>query len=309
MKEARALLEKIARSPAEAILISGESGVGKDVAARLMHDLSARANARFAKLSCIDAQESALESALFGHDPAALHEESAKLGLLEEARGGTVFLDEISGLSLPLQAKLLRVLEEHAFQRVGGSDRIRTNVRLIASTHCNLRAEVAAGRFREDLYYRLAVLHVSLPPLCTREGDVEQLSKHFVRRFSTLYGKEVRGLSADALSILTRHGWPGNVRELKHVIERAILLTESETLRVADLSSLNERTYSDYCLTLPTQGLDLAQLERDLLKQALQRVQGNKTRAGALLGLTRDQVRHRAAKLDPEQGPSADRLR
>jgi DNA-binding NtrC family response regulator len=295
MKEARALLEKIARSPARAVLISGESGVGKDVAARLIHDLSARADAPFTKIACTASSEAALEAQLFDDDADA---RGTSAGLLGAFSGGTILLDEISGLSIGLQTRLLRVLEEQSFERAEPEKGVRPHVRIVAATQRNLRTEVTAGRFREDLYYRLAVLHVSLPPLSAREGDVELLSKYFVARFSATHAKRVAGFSADGLALLTRHTWPGNVRELKYVIERAILLSECGTLRSADFGPLGERTASDFALTLPSAGIDLAQLERDLLRQALQRAQGNKTRAGALLGLTRDQVRHRVAKYE-----------
>ncbi len=299
LREARELLLKISASPATTLLITGESGVGKDIAAHLVHATSARAAKPFVNITCSALQDSLLESELFGHERGAFTDaRQRKQGLLERAHGGTAFLDEVGEMSQPLQAKLLRFLEERAFRRVGGSEDVHTDVRVIAATHRDLRSAVEAGTFREDLYYRLAVLHVNMPPLRERRADLEPLIMHFIERFSHAFDKQVRGIRADASALLLSHDWPGNVRELKNAVERAVLLSDSEQLSARDFALERSHGYAGHkhLLTLPSAGLSLEELEQDLLTQALERTHGNKTRAAILLGLTRDQVRHRAEK-------------
>ncbi|HEX2673097.1 MAG TPA: sigma-54 dependent transcriptional regulator [Polyangiaceae bacterium] len=301
MREVRSLVQSFARSPASTVLITGESGVGKDVAARALHAQSDRAGHPFVNITCSALPEALLESELFGHERGAFTDaKQRKKGLFEQAHGGTVFLDEMGEMTLSLQAKLLRFLEEKAFRRVGGSEDIRPNVRIIAATNRDLSAAVAAGHFREDLYYRLAVLHVPIPPLRERSEDVEALAKFFVDRFNRAFHKRVRGISKDALAQLRAYAWPGNVRELRNVLERALLLCSGTELRAADLR-LNvssegrpggARAFPD----LPAEGLDVERLIDHLVTQALQRTRGNRTRAGALLGMTRDQIRYRIEK-------------
>ncbi|MCW8142104.1 MAG: sigma-54-dependent Fis family transcriptional regulator, partial [Planctomycetota bacterium] len=219
-------------------------------------------------------------------------------GLLEQATGGTVFLDEIGEMSLQLQAKLLRVLEERAFRRVGGRDEIRPDVRIVAATNRDLRARVREGHFRADLYFRLAVVELSLPSLRERPEDVEPLARHFIERFGVELRSPVRRLSPEAVRLLQRYPWPGNVRELRNTIERAVLLCDGPELDTEhlhlDLARASRALEPGF--RLPDGGLVLRDLERDLLQQALEHARGNQTEAARLLGMSRDQVRYRVEK-------------
>jgi transcriptional regulator with PAS, ATPase and Fis domain len=211
-----------------------------------------------------------------------------------------VFLDEIGEMTPGLQAKLLRFLEEKTFKRVGGLTDIRVDVRVIAATNRNLEEEVKAGTFREDLFYRLQVMPVVLPPLRERHGDVAQLTRFYLARFNAEFKKRVTGLSPAAQELLDHYGWPGNVRELRNAIERAMLLAEHETLQPGDFTTLT-RTVSPIQFKLPAEGVDLEEVERQLLVQALERAGNNQTRAAELLGLNRDQVRYRMEKFGLRQ--------
>ncbi len=296
MQSVKALLRKIAASPSSTVLLTGESGTGKDLAAKAVHFGSARAVGPFLNISCSAIPETLLESELFGHEKGAFTDaKGQKKGLLEQADGGTTFLDEIGEIAPVLQAKLLRFLEEKAFRRVGGSADVRVDVRVIAATNRNLEEAVRDGRFREDLYYRLRVLPVELPPLRERGGDVMLLADHFVDGFNREFKKSIRGFVADARAALETYPWPGNVRELRNVLERAVLLAEHDLLEREDVLTLTPASLSAG-FQLPAGGLDVEQLERDLLAQALKRSGGNQTRAGKLLGLNRDQVRYRIEK-------------
>jgi len=301
MRQVKRLIQQFAMSPTSTVLITGETGVGKDVAARTLHALSSRAAGPFMNITCSALPDSLLESELFGHERGAFTDaRQSRRGLLEQADGGTVFLDEIGDMALGLQAKLLRFLEEKAFRRVGGHIDIRPNVRVIAATNRNLQESVRRGEFREDLYYRLAVLSVTVPPVRERDGDVELLSKFLIDHYNSEFHKDVRGISPRALNALNAHAWPGNVRELKNVIERAVLLSRGTMLDVEDIGSLNREQESRgravHGIRLPAAGLDLQDLEIELVVQALERTGGNQTRAAALLGLNRDQIRYRMAK-------------
>ncbi|HEV8269410.1 MAG TPA: sigma-54 dependent transcriptional regulator [Thermoanaerobaculia bacterium] len=298
MRQAKALLKKIAASPASTILLTGESGTGKDLAAKVIHFSSDRSAGPFLNITCSALTETLLESELFGHEKGAFTDaRERKKGLLEQADGGTVFLDEIGEMTPALQAKLLRFLEEKAFRRVGGSSDIRVDVRVIAATNRNLADEVKAGRFRADLYYRLSVLVVELPPLRERGEDVVLLSDAYVDRFNREFKKKVRGLTPEAKALLQRGSWPGNVRELRNVIERAMLLTEGRELSPDDLGIAAAGALSaEGAFSLPAEGVNLETLERELVVQALKRTGGNQTRAAALLGLNRDQIRYRVEK-------------
>ncbi|MGD8859269.1 MAG: sigma-54 dependent transcriptional regulator [Myxococcales bacterium] len=300
MLRVRAVLEKLGRTPAPTLLLTGESGVGKDSAARFVHAVSSRADAPFVNITCSALPDQLLESELFGHERGAFTDaRQRKKGLVEEAEGGTVFLDEIGEISPSVQVKLLRFLEERTFRRVGGSAELRADVRVVAATNRDLRKAVQDGDFRKDLYYRLAVLHVAIPPLRERTEDIPVLAEHFAARFAALYRSRARSLSGAALEALQRHPWPGNVRELKNVIERAVLMTEGPELAVEDLlfePLPDPGVDGGRLLELPPEGLSLDALEHELLQQALQRTGGNKTRAATLLGLTRDQIRHRIEK-------------
>ena len=291
------LLGRIATSPASTVLLTGESGSGKDLFARVIHGISARAEGPFVNITCSAMPETLLESELFGHERGAFTDARArKKGLLESGDGGTVFLDEIGELSAAAQAKMLRFLEEKTFKRVGGADDVRVDVRVIAATNRRLEDDVKAGRFREDLYYRLRVLPVDVPPLRERAADVPLLVEHFVRAFNQEFRREVQGVEPDALAALSAYGWPGNVRELRNAVERAMILAAGERLTLADFPTLGASKPVTNGFRLPSEGVKFEELERDLVIQALERTGGNQTRAAALLGMNRDQIRYRIEK-------------
>ena len=303
IKEAKALLQKVAASPASTVLLTGESGTGKDLAAKVLHYASDRASRPFMNITCSALPESILESELFGHERGAFTDaRSQKRGLLESADGGTVFLDEIGEMAPSLQAKLLRFLEEKTFKRVGGVADIRVDVRVIAATNRNLEDDVKKGRFREDLYYRLNVLPIVLPPLRTRVDDVPSLVHYFVDAYNREFRKRVRGVTADAMRRLTTYGWPGNIRELRNAVERAMLLVEGDELTADQfpVASAGAARLTE-SVALPATGIDLEQLERSLVVQALERTGWHQTRAAGLLGLNRDQIRYRIEKFKLEK--------
>src|SRR5690606_8397658 len=217
------------------VLISGESGVGKELVARALH-VQSRRSGRFVAVNCGAIPENLLESELFGHKRGAFTDAIAdRQGLFEEASGGTLFLDEVGELPLGLQVKLLRVLQEETIRRVGETKDVRIDVRIIAATHRDLLAETNAGRFREDLFYRLNVLPIVVPPLRERKEDIMLLVEHFISRINTRLGTQVRGLDTEARRLLLEYGWPGNVRELENTIERAMVLSESDQIGAADM--------------------------------------------------------------------------
>src|SRR5437762_1148206 len=227
----KALLKKVASSPASTVLLTGESGTGKDLAAKVLHYNSARASKPFMNITCSALPEALMESELFGHERGAFTgADRQKRGLLEMADGGTVFLDEIGEMVPGLQAKLLRFLEEKTFRRVGGATDIKVDVRVVAATNRNLQEEVKHGRFREDLYYRLNVLPISIPPLRARTEDIPRLVHYFVDSYNTEFRKRIKGVAPGTMKRLQSHGWPGNIRELRNAIERAMLLAEGEQL-------------------------------------------------------------------------------
>jgi two-component system, NtrC family, response regulator AtoC len=301
MASIKALARKVAQSPGSTVLITGESGTGKDLVAKVIHYASSRAARPFLNITCSALPETLLESELFGHERGAFTDaRQQKRGLLEQADEGTVFLDEIGEMVPALQAKLLRVLEEKMFRRVGGSGDIQVDVRVIAATNRNLEDLVREGKFRDDLYYRLNVLRIELPPLRARAEDIPLLAQHFVEDFSREFKRSVRGLTPEALEVLSSYSWPGNVRELRNMIERAVLLSDSEALQPADFDSLAPARAAvggaHGPFELPIGGVVLDDVERSLVVQALDRAGGNRTRAAALLGLHRDQIRYRIEK-------------
>jgi len=296
MVEAKSLLERIAASPATTVLLTGETGTGKDLAAKAIHYNSERASKPFVNITCSALPEQLLESELFGHERGAFTDaRQQKRGLLETADGGTVFLDEIGEMTPGLQAKLLRFLEDRTFKRVGGLNDIRVDVRVIAATNRSLDDEVRAGRFREDLFYRLQVMPVRLPPLRERVGDIRLLVAHYIDRYNREFRKRVRGLQPGAQAMLDQYRWPGNVRELRNAIERAMLLADHGLLGAEDFATLSKAA-TPATFRLPPEGVDLETVERQLVIQALQRAGGNQTQAGHLLGINRDQVRYRIEK-------------
>jgi two-component system response regulator AtoC len=278
------------------VLLTGETGTGKDLVAKAIHYHSDRASRPFVNITCSALPEQLLESELFGHERGAFTDaRQQKRGLFETADGGTVFLDEIGEMTPGLQSKLLRFLEEKTFKRVGGLADIRVDVRVIAATNRNLEEEVKTGKFREDLFYRLQVMPIVLPPLRERRGDVLLLANFYINRYNSEFRKRVKGLTPEAQAMLEQYRWPGNVRELRNAIERAMLLADKDRLGPDDFTTLS-RTSLTATFRLPPEGVNLEEVERQLLVQALDRSRGNQTRAGMLLGINRDQVRYRIEK-------------
>ena len=293
----RHLVARVAVSPASTVLLTGESGTGKDLVAKVIHYASDRSSKPFMNITCSALPEQLLESELFGHERGAFTDaRMQKKGLLETADGGTVFLDEIGEMTPGLQAKLLRFLEEKSFKRVGGSSDIRVDVRIVAASNRDLEKEVEKHQFRADLFFRLNVLPISMPPLRAHAEDVPLLVEYFIDSFNTEFRKRVLGATPAAYTLLQHYGWPGNVRELRNVIERAMLLSDGDRLDARDFSAMAKAVSAGNEFELPGTGVDLEQLERSLLIQALRRCHGNQTRAGGLLGLNRDQIRYRIEK-------------
>jgi len=294
MQQVYALIEKIAASPST-VLVQGESGTGKELVARALHDQSPRSSAPFIQVNCGAIPANLFESELFGHERGAFTGAvSAKPGRLELADGGTLFLDEISELPKEMQVKLLRAIQELTFERVGGVRTIRVDVRVVAATNVDLQAEVAAGRFREDLFYRLNVVPIDIPPLRERLGDMPLLVRHFLEKYNRRLGRSVASVSPATLEQLASWHWPGNVRELENVMERAVLLADADTLEPRDLHGVGSAAPTP---ELHAQGdqLDLkeyvrlhtARLERSRIQRALEHDAGNVTLAARRLGISR----------------------
>jgi two-component system response regulator AtoC len=276
------------------VLISGESGVGKELVARALHSRSSRKNAPFVAINCGAIPENLLESELFGHKRGAFTDASSdRRGLFEEATGGTLFLDEIGELPLNLQVKLLRVLQEESIRRLGDAKDIKVDVRIIAATHRDLTAEVKAGRFREDLFYRVNVLPIAIPPLRARREDISLLIDHFIARNNARLGTQTRGLTHEARKLLLEYAWPGNVRELENTIERAMVLSELEILDTADLPERIRDALDPVQMQLATGELSIKKttlvVEEILIRRALTKTKGNRTRAAEIL-----EISHRA---------------
>jgi DNA-binding NtrC family response regulator len=343
MREVHDMVRRVAASGASTVLITGESGTGKDLTAKAIHYEGPRADKPFMTITCTAIAEQLLESELFGHEKGAFTNAIAqKKGLLELADGGTVFLDEIGDLSQPLQAKLLRFLQEKTFKRVGGTRDIKVDVRVVAATHQPLPVRVEEGKFRQDLYYRLKVVDVVVPPLRDRTADIPVLAKAFVADLNRELRRNIEGMTPEAELRMLRYPWPGNVRELKNAIERAMILGQGNKIRAEDLpievrsAPLSADDLARVVLDIPTpapapkveppkestpaqpaaagpapqrqdvyflpeKGVDLERLERELILQAIHTAKGNKTRAGRLLGLNRDQVRYRLEKYGLEK--------
>jgi DNA-binding NtrC family response regulator len=295
MIEVLSLVRRVAPSEAT-VLIRGESGTGKELIAKAIHYASARASGPMIRVNCAALPETLLESELFGHEKGAFTGAvAARQGRFELADKGTLFLDEIGDLPLPLQAKLLRVLQEREFERVGSSKPIRVDVRMLAATHRNLEALVKAGEFREDLYYRLNVVTVVLPPLRERREDLSLLMDHFLRRFAERNRKTIRGFTREARELLLRYDYPGNVRELENIVERAVVLTRDEVIGITDLplgtQTLEETESVEANMPAAVEGV-----ERRMIKTALARAGGVQTRAAEMLGITERALRYKLKK-------------
>jgi len=278
------------------VLLEGESGTGKELIARTIHYNSDRAHGAFVTVDCGALPETLLESELFGHERGAFTGATGlKRGLFEVARGGTCFLDEIGDISPAVQSRLLRVLQEQEIKRVGGTEPIKVDVRVIAATNKALEALVKAHSFREDLFYRLSVVTITLPPLRERRDDIPLLAEHFLRKFTQDAGKRVERIAPEALALLTAYGWPGNVRELEHAIERAVILTQNPTLLPQDLPPDLQATPEGRPLG-GAEVLPLREVERRHLLFALKRAKGNRKRAAEWLGVTRRTLYRMAAR-------------
>jgi DNA-binding NtrC family response regulator len=298
MQAVLALVERVAPTNST-VLIGGESGVGKDLIARAIHEHSHRSGGPFVKINSTAIPENLLESELFGYEKGAFSgATTTKPGKFELADKGTLFLDEIGDVPPAIQVKLLRVLQEREFERLGGTKTLKVDVRLIAATNRDLRAALEDGTFREDLYYRLNVVAIDVPPLRDHKEDIPALANFFLEKFGRESGQPPRTLTPQALKVLMDFHWPGNVRELENIIERTVTLSEGPTLNAADihLDTVQERAAAGATATLP-EGVSLEQWEDEMIREALKRANGNKSQAARALGLSRNALRYRLSKI------------
>jgi two-component system response regulator AtoC len=299
----RDLIEKVVRSQATSVLITGESGTGKELVARAIHYRSDRAQAPLMEVNCSSFNENLLENELFGHERGAYTDATdTKKGLIELCDGGTLFLDELADMPLPTQAKLLRFIDHRNFKRVGGAQDITVDIRIVAATNKDLDAEVRAGRFRSDLYFRLKVVSIHMPPLRDRGEDVLLLARHFMREFSRRFQKRFQDVSPEAVAVLASYAFPGNVRELRNLVERIVLLEEGARIEVAHLSPevlgrparAISSSSSEY--PLPT----LAEIEAGHIAEVLRLTAGNKSQAARVLGISRQGLIEKLRRLRTE---------
>ncbi|MCB1021276.1 MAG: sigma 54-interacting transcriptional regulator [Bryobacterales bacterium] len=296
MRDLMGFSARIASSRVGAILVLGESGVGKDVLARYLHSHSRRGDAPFLAVNCAAIPETLLESELFGYEKGAFTDARAqKKGVFDLAHGGTVFLDEIGELQPHIQAKLLRVLEDQTFRRLGGVRDVSVDLRIITATNRNLAQAVEDKSFREDLYYRLNVITISIPPIRERKEDILPLVEFFIRLYNKRFEREVQGVTEETRKLLLAHDWPGNVREIRNAIERAMVLEESDHLQPESLS-LESRVSAAAAVAVAPGAASLEEVERSMLVQALEKADGNQTRAAEMLGISRDTLRYRIKK-------------
>jgi DNA-binding NtrC family response regulator len=304
MQAVLSLVERVAPTNAT-VLIGGESGVGKDLVARAIHEHSNRASGPFVKINSTAIPENLLESELFGYEKGAFSgAASAKPGKFETADKGTLFLDEIGDVPPPIQVKLLRVLQDREFERLGATKTLKVDVRLIAATNRDLRDALEDGTFREDLYYRLNVVAIDIPPLRDRKEDIPPLTDFFLDKFAHESGKPVRGITPQAMESLMSFHWPGNVRELQNIIERGVTLSSGEMLDAADirLDRPLGRSAAEAAHALP-QGFTLEQWEDEMIREALRNANGNKSQAARSLGLSRNALRYRLSKIGVPDPP------
>ncbi len=307
IRDVRELIKKVAGSEASTILIQGESGTGKDLVAHAIHFESNRRDRPFFAINCAAIPENLMESELFGHEKGAFTDaRSQKKGMFEMADGGTLFLDEVSEMTLGMQAKLLRVLEGQSFRRVGGVKNITVDVRVIVASNRNLEDAVRTSRFRQDLYFRLAIIPLALQPLRDHKEDIPSLLEHFIQHYNQKFRKNIHGLTKEAEELMRNYDWPGNIRELKNAIERVMILADGNRVAAKYLPiriseggmmpvPMNSGENSG-SLHLPPGGMSLYDVERDLIKQALDQARGNKTTAARLLRITRDTLRYKVKK-------------
>lgn len=303
MAQAMELARRVAISDVSSILLNGETGTGKDLFARAIHYASERADLPYLAINCAALPANLIESELFGYEKGAFTDaKQRKEGLFEQGHGGTIFLDEIGEMEISLQAKLLRVLEEGAFRRVGGLKDIPLNARIIAASNRDLKKESEVGNFRLDLFFRLSIIQVDIPPLRDRGDDVLQLAQHYIDRANLKRrGKHLKGLSPEVARIFKHYRWSGNVRELRNVIERASILEDGDLVTSSHLPAdmlMDVPNHGDNAtmITLPTNGIPLETVEFELARQAFERTGGNLTRAAKLLDISRDQLRYKLRK-------------
>jgi DNA-binding NtrC family response regulator len=290
----REIIRQIAQSEAHTILIHGDSGTGKELVAKGLHYESARRNSPFMEINCAAITETLFESELFGHERGAFTDaKTTKKGLMEIADRGTLFLDEVGEMAPGSQAKLLRCLQERVFKRVGGTRDIKVDVRVIAATNRSLEAMVKEGRFREDLFYRLNVIPIMIPPLRERREDIPPLARHFLADANATLNKSVKRLSRETEALLLHYDWPGNVRELKNLIERLVILSTGDTIEPRDLPPQFAGTTGTGTPAAPArkEPLTLAEVEREYILRVMQQVKGNKSEAAKVLGITRQTLR------------------
>src|SRR5262245_15870267 len=306
IRDVQDLVRRLARAGASTLLVQGESGTGKDLVSRALHYESARRDQSFIALNCAAIPETLIETELFGYEKGAFTDaKTMKKGVFEMGNGGTVFLDEISEMHINMQSKFLRVLEDQTFRRVGGVRDISVDVQVVASTNRDLEATVKEGKFREDLFYRLSVIPIQIPPLRERKEDIPLLVDHFVQRYNTQFRKNVKGVSPEGMKLLENYFWPGNIRELKNAIERAMILVDEDRIgvyqlpiRTAETGNSGSATPStgNHRFKLPAEGAGLDEIEKQLIEQALQLASGNKTMASKLLKISRDTLRYKVKK-------------
>ncbi len=303
MREVMSFVRRVASSEATTILLEGENGTGKDLIAKTLHYQSVRQAEPFIAINCAAIPETLLESELFGYEKGAFTDaRSQKRGIFELADKGTLFLDEIGEIPMMLQAKLLRVLEEQSFRRLGGLKDIQLDLRVVAATNKNLREAVKEGAFRQDLYFRLNVIQIIIPPLRERPEDILPLAKFFIEHYNRKFKRSIEGVSDEAARLLMRHDWPGNVRELRNAIERAMILEESALIIPTSLPISVSRPESRVETAGPAEisgdGMSLEDNERLLLVRALEKTAGNQTQAARLLSITRDTLRYKMKKFN-----------
>ena len=315
MRKAIELTRRVAGSDVTAILLQGETGTGKDLFARAIHQASERSNAPYLVINCAALPATLIESELFGYEKGAFTDaKQKKEGLFEQAQGGTIFLDEIGEMELSLQAKLLRVLEEGAFRRVGGLKDLPLDVRIVAASNQNLKRAGEEGTFRLDLFFRLSVIQVDIPPLRDRGNDIILLAQHYIDKANLKRsGRKLKGLSPEVATIFKNYRWTGNVRELRNVIERASILEDGENVTAAHLPAdmiggNHSRVGGTPGVVLPAEGIPLETVEVDLARQALARTGGNLTRAAKLLDISRDQLRYKLKKAGDLAGDASEEV-
>jgi len=319
MVEVFKLIKICGESDCKTVLVLGESGTGKELIARAIHDYSERSDQPFIEVNCAAIPENLLENELFGHEKGAFTDASTREeGIFESARGGTVFLDEIGDMPLAMQAKILKVIENRAFRRVGGRENLKVDVRIVAATNSDLPALVERGEFRSDLYYRLNVLTIRLPPLRERRGCIPTLVDYFIKRLNREYGKEFSGITHAAMQALESYSWPGNVRELRNTIERAMMLGTGVEIDTEHLPEEIATPHQKYAaplgsgvisanetnrvqIQLPPEGITMEGVERELIIMALRRHDYNQTRAAKTLGMSRDTLRYRMKKFEIQE--------